>query len=115
MACAIPDTDTDTVVITGGKFTLTTVFRYGKEGWIENFTSGLTTGRYTHGCTSFFSKDNERVKLMFDLDFRYGQSLIRIDISVVLLKYLQYFLTPKGALGLCLNPFTSLLNSNQNP
>ena len=60
-ACSIPDPDTDTVVVTGGKFTLTTVARYGKQGWIEDFSSGLSTGRGKHGCTSFLSQDNERV------------------------------------------------------
>ena len=62
-ACSIPDPDTDTVVVTGGEYTLTTVTRYGKHGWIEDFSSGLNYGRRNHGCTSFWSKDNERVKL----------------------------------------------------
>ena len=50
------------MLVTGGKFTLTTVSRYGTQGWIEDFSSGLKTGRLRHGCTSFLSSDNERVK-----------------------------------------------------
>ena len=61
-ACAIADPDTDTVVVTGGLFN--DVSRYGKEGWIEDFSSKLITGRRDHGCSSFLSKDNERVILV---------------------------------------------------
>ena len=42
--------------------------RYGKEGWIEDFSSGLNTGRWRHGCSSFLSEDNERVFLSRDLE-----------------------------------------------
>jgi len=63
-ACSIPDPDTDTVLVTGGKITRNTVSRYGKEGWIEDFSSGLKTGRDSHGCSSFLSKDKERVLLV---------------------------------------------------
>lgn len=35
--------------------------RYGKKGWIEDFSSGLNTGRWHHGCASYIAKDNERV------------------------------------------------------
>ena len=55
------------MVVTGGEFTHNTVSRYGKEGWIEDFSSGLRTGRKDHGCTSFLSKENERVNFHFDL------------------------------------------------
>jgi len=64
LACSISDPDTDTVVLTGGGDTITTVSRYGKKGWIEDFSSGLITGRKGHGCTSFLSHDNERVLLV---------------------------------------------------
>ena len=50
------------MVVTGGEYSLTTVSRYGEEGWIEDFGSGLNTGRWAHGCSSFLSRDNERVK-----------------------------------------------------
>ncbi len=67
-ACAIPDPDTDTVAVTGGKYILTTVSRYGNEGWREDFSSGLNTGRYHHGCTSFLAQDyTERVKVYFNI------------------------------------------------
>ena len=65
VGCSIPDPDTDTVLLTGGSIghtALTTVSRYGEKGLIEDFSSGLNTGRYLHGCGSYISKDNERVK-----------------------------------------------------
>ena len=58
-ACSISDPDTDTVLLTGGYPTGTTVSRYGKEGWIEDFSSGLKTGRNGHGCASYITKDND--------------------------------------------------------
>ena len=67
-ACSIPDLETDTVVLTGGVYTQTSVSRYGKEGWIEDFSSGLRYGRYDHGCASFLSNDNELVKFLLDLN-----------------------------------------------
>ena len=39
-----------------------TVSRYGKKGYISDFSSGLKTGRELHGCRSFVSQKNERVK-----------------------------------------------------
>ena len=60
--------DTDTVVVTGGEYSLTSVSRYGEEGWIEDFSSGLNTGRWAHGCSSFLSRDNERVKFLFEVN-----------------------------------------------
>ena len=54
MACAIDDPDTQTVVITGGRFTMTTVSVYGLQGWVEDFQP-LNTGRYWHACTSYMS------------------------------------------------------------
>ena len=70
-ACAISDPDTDTLVVTGGidvddknePIVSTTVTRYGKKGYIEDFSPGLKTGRGGHGCTSFVSQQNERVNL----------------------------------------------------
>ena len=53
-ACAIPDPDTDTVVVTGGKFTRNTVSVYSVQGWQENLPS-LNTGRSYHACTSYMS------------------------------------------------------------
>ena len=75
-ACSIPDQDTDTVVVTGGYYTTTTVSRYGKDGWIEDFSSGLNRGRGDHGCTSFVSKDNERVSIYIDILFDYHKTLL---------------------------------------
>ena len=53
-ACAIPDTATDTVVVTGGTQPRTSVVRYGQQGWLEDLP-GLLTGRYLHACSSFVS------------------------------------------------------------
>ena len=80
MACSIPDPDTDTVLVTGGTFTLTTVSRYGKQGWIEDFSSRLRTGRFNHGCSSFLNHDNERVK--FNL-FLIKHSFNKIQVFLV--------------------------------
>ena len=51
-ACAIEDPDTQTVVITGGDYTLTTVSVYGLKGWVEDLEA-LNTGRRSHACTSY--------------------------------------------------------------
>ena len=51
-ACSIEDPDTETVVITGGRYTSTTVSVYGLQGWVEDLPS-LITGRYWHACTSY--------------------------------------------------------------
>ena len=53
----------------GGMDARTIVSRYGMEGWIEDFSSGLNTGRWGHGCTSFMSGGSERViKSLFEVD-----------------------------------------------
>ena len=52
LACSIEDPDTETVVITGGVYTLTTVSVYGRQGWVEDLPS-LITGRRLHACTSY--------------------------------------------------------------
>ena len=53
-ACSIEDPDTETVVITGGYKTLTTVSVYGLQGWVEDLQP-LNTGRRYHACTSYIS------------------------------------------------------------
>ena len=57
-ACAIPDPVTDTVVVTGGVDrdynAMTTVVRYGQQGWLEDLPP-LITGRKWHACSSFMS------------------------------------------------------------
>ena len=61
-ACAIPDPDTDTVVITGGWWTQTTVSRYSVRGWQEDLP-GLITGRRNHACAGYMS-GGRRVRKM---------------------------------------------------
>ena len=53
-ACAIEDPDTQTVVITGGFDTPTTVSVYNVDGHKEDLAT-LNTGRHSHACTSYMS------------------------------------------------------------
>ena len=53
-ACAIPDPVTDTVVVTGGDYTMKTVVRYGQQGWLGDLP-GLIIGRRFHACSSYMS------------------------------------------------------------
>ena len=53
-ACAIEDPDTQTVVITGGWWTRTTVSVYGLQGWVEDLQP-LNIRRYWHACSSYMS------------------------------------------------------------
>ena len=50
--CAIDDPDTQTVIITGGGWTRSTVSVYGLQGWVEDLQP-LNTGRYFHACSSY--------------------------------------------------------------
>ena len=54
LACSIEDPDTETVVITGGINTLTTVSVYGLQGWEEDLQP-LNTGRSYHACSSYMT------------------------------------------------------------
>ena len=69
------------MVVIGGKFSLTTVSLYGKQGWMADIPSELNTGRQYHGCADFLSKDNEWVRLSFNLD---GHSINTIIFQVLL-------------------------------
>ena len=60
-ACSIPMGDT--VVITGGVYSGTTVSVYGRWGWSGDL-GPLTLPRFNHGCTSFLSARGERVSGM---------------------------------------------------
>ena len=62
-ACAIPDPVTDTVVVTGGDSTYTTVVRYGELGWLEDLPP-LLTGRRHHACSSFRHEADGRLVSM---------------------------------------------------
>ena len=59
-ACSMPDLTSDSVIITGGDYTMSTVSRYGVLGWVEDLPS-LVVGRYGHGCGSFFRGDGTKV------------------------------------------------------
>ena len=51
-SCAIEDGSS--VVVTGGYYSLSTVLRYGAQGWEKEDLGQLMTGRFGHGCSSFF-------------------------------------------------------------
>ena len=68
-SCAIPDPDTNTVIITGGggfpynrdeNYTL--VSRYNKDGWLADLPP-LNIGRYQHSCTSYVARGERVTKL----------------------------------------------------
>ena len=57
LSCAIENPETNTVVISGGYLTnstMTTVSIYGIQGWMEDLKS-LNTGRCSHACSSYMS------------------------------------------------------------
>ena len=53
-ACAIPDSDSDTVILTGGMDNPKIVSLYDEEGWIRDLPS-LNEKRLLHGCANFNS------------------------------------------------------------
>ena len=57
-ACSMPDLTSDSVIITGGDLTMSTVSRYGVLGWVEDLPS-LVVGRNSHGCGSYFRGDSQ--------------------------------------------------------
>ena len=61
IACAIDDPDTQTVVITGGWYTRSTVSVYGLQGWVEDLQP-LNDARLSHACTSYIKGGNSRVR-----------------------------------------------------
>ena len=74
-ACSIPDKDTNTFVVTGGKETSGKVSRYNQNGWQEDLPD-LKNGRWSHGCSNFVSGESETVmqvnfnkSLMFNFHF----------------------------------------------
>ena len=46
------DLDTDTVIVTGGRFSYVLVSIYNEVGWVRNL-KGLNKKRCFHECTSF--------------------------------------------------------------
>ena len=74
----MPDLPSDSLIVTGGYFTMSTVSRYGVSGWVEDLPS-LTEERSDHGCGSFIREDGTQVKVvcsMFAFDSRYLQVLL---------------------------------------
>ena len=58
--CVIPDPSTNTMTMTGGYWSDTTVSQYGQEGWREDLPS-LNVGRYYHACAAYYKDDGTRV------------------------------------------------------
>jgi hypothetical protein len=56
----MPDLTSDSVIITGGRDTMSTVARYDVLGWVEDLPS-LVVGRYDHCCGSFLRGDGAQV------------------------------------------------------
>merc|ERR1711973_736869 len=50
-------------ILTGGRFTNTTVSRYSTSGWMEDLPE-LNEGRKNHGCGYFYNEDMQRVFLV---------------------------------------------------
>ena len=63
-SCAIPDPDTETVVITGGRYYRNRVSVYSVQGWQDDLPD-LITGRYYHACAGYMS-GGRRVRLNVD-------------------------------------------------
>ena len=57
-ACSIPNSESGSVIITGGYHTTHTVSRYGISGWSEDLPS-LNHGRAMHGCGSYQTDSGE--------------------------------------------------------
>merc|ERR1719369_1453224 len=62
-ACSIPDQTTNTLVITGGYFTMDRVSRYDQLGFLEDLPS-LNFGKWNHGCGAYLREDGTQVLLV---------------------------------------------------
>ena len=60
--CAI--NDGTSVILTGGQYTQSDVFRYDKDGFVENLPSlNISPLRRGIACASYINTDNKRVKI----------------------------------------------------
>jgi len=62
-ACGITDTETDSVIVTGGSDTPSNVFRYNLTGLIEELPT-MNQGRQFHGCASYKDKTTNKLVLI---------------------------------------------------
>ena len=60
MACAI--NLGSSVILTGGRYTLTTVSEYNEDGWVKDLPP-LQQARYWHGCTYFDNNNGAKVDI----------------------------------------------------
>ena len=63
-ACSIPDSDS--VLITGGLHSLSSVSRYDLTGWVEDLPN-LGQERRRHGCGSYTRGDGTKVGIALSL------------------------------------------------
>ena len=61
-ACSITPDD-DTLIMTGGQYTMNTVSLYNRRGWVKNLDS-LSTGRRLHACGYYKNNDGDTVRNM---------------------------------------------------
>merc|ERR1712110_738244 len=73
--------DTDTVVITGGYGTYTTVAVYSDQGWLGDLPS-LNIGRDSHACTSYMSGAKRMLLVSGGADGNYLDSTEIFDPSL---------------------------------
>ena len=52
----------ETVVITGGDYTMSTASIYSVDGWVEDLPD-LLTGRWDHGCGHYINNDDKMVAI----------------------------------------------------
>ena len=57
-ACAIPEEESSSLVITGGKYSMRTASRYKIDGWQEDLGL-LNIGRRKHGCSRYYKNEEE--------------------------------------------------------
>ena len=60
-SCSIHDETTNTLVITGGYYTLHNVSRYDTLGYLEELPS-LINARWNHACGAYLREDNTQVE-----------------------------------------------------
>jgi len=78
-ACAIPQNDDDSVIVTGGRFTKTKVSRYNLKGLVEELPT-LNHGRSTHGCGSYVTF-NKKVLIVAGGDNAGGETTEKFVIG----------------------------------
>ena len=66
------------MVLTGGRFTLTTVSQYNEAGWVRDLPE-LQQGRRYHGCSSYNNDEGTKV----GIDINYYSTIIIFQTFLV--------------------------------